>query len=341
MDPVRIVAESLKQPAAVYVLVGGEGILRRQALALIREGCVSGPVAAFNDATFTAGTGGDTDPLGFADIVRTAPMMAPRRLVVIRQIEEANVALLEALLTYVQAPIDSTVLVLTGEKFPGAVGGTDRGVRIVNAVKKTGLVVKLEVEASDRAALARETARQLGAQIEPSALVLLQELSGEDLSALLANVEKCAGFIGSGPGRPGGGKITEAVVDEVCVSTAEADSWGITNAIIARDRSRALETLHRLLEDGEPPHKLLGGIAWQLRQVLTLQDGMKRGIPEAQMGLRMHPRAAASIRALVQKRAVSPSAILDEIATVNRAMNSSRAGDRRVFEAWVVRLTEL
>ncbi|MSP56121.1 MAG: DNA polymerase III subunit delta [Myxococcales bacterium] len=336
MDPIRLVTDSLRQPAAVYILVGGEGILRRQALALIREGCVSGPVAAFNDATFTAGTGGDTDPMGFADIVRTAPMMAVRRLVVIRQIEEANVALLEALLTYVQAPIDSTVLVLTGEKFPGAVGGTDRGLRIVNAVKKSGVVVKLEVEASDRAALAREAARKLGAQIEPSALILLQELSGDDLSALLANVEKCAGFIGSDRGT-----ITEAVVEEVCVSTAEADSWGITNAIIARDRNRALETLHRLLEDGEAPHKLLGGIVWQLRQVLTLQDGMRRGIPEAQMGLRMHPRAAASIRALIQKRAVSPSAVLDEIATVNRAMNSSRAGDRRVFEAWVVRLTEL
>ncbi len=86
---------------------------------------------------------------------------------------------------------------------------------------------------------------------------------------------------------------------------------------------------------------MLHGIAWQLRQVLTLQDGMKRGLSEGQMGLRINPRTANMVRALVQKKPVSPSAMLDEIANVNRAMNSSRAGDRRVFEAWVVRLTEL
>ncbi len=335
MDPLKPVADSLKEPLPVYVLVGGEGVLRRQALALVRGAVVSGAVAAFNDATFTAGTGGDTDPMGFADVVRTAPMMSRRRLCVIRQVEDANVALLDALLEYVQKPVDSTVLVLTGEKFPGAVGGTDRGLRIANAVKKCGLVVKLEVDANDRGALARDRATQLGVALDPAALNALQQLSGDDLSALLANVEKCAGFVGPN------GRITNAVVDDVCVSTADADSWGITNAIIARDRPAALEALHRLLEDGEAPHKLLGSIAWQLRQVLTIQDGMRRGIPEAQMGLRMNPRSAQAIRALVQKRPVSPSAMLDEIASVARAMNSSRAGERRVFEAWVVRLTEL
>ncbi len=335
MDPLEALAMGLKKPAPIYVVVGGESVLRRQAVALIRSGIVSGAVAAFNDATFTAGSASDSDPLGFVEICRTAPMMTAHRLVVLRQIEDANTALLEALLTYAQAPIDSTVLVVTGEKFPSATGGVDRGLRIQNAVKKTGTVLKLEIDAPGRAALARDTAKRMGVTLDANALMILQSLSGDDLSALLGDVEKCANFVGEK------GRITDAVVEEVCVSTADADTWGITNAIIARDRNRALETLHRLLEDGEPPHKLLGGIAWQLRQVLTLQDGLRRNIPEAQMGLRMHPKAAAAIRTLVQKRPVSPSAVLEEIAQVNRAMNSSRAGDRRVFEAWVVRLTEL
>ncbi len=335
MDLLEALAVGLQNPAPIYVVVGGESMLRRQAVARIRAAIVSGPVAAFNDSTYTAGSSADADPMGFADSVRTAPMMAARRLVVIRQVEDANVALLEALLVYAQAPVDSTVLVITGEKFPAAVGGADRGVRIQNAVKKTGVVLKLELDASGRAALARDRAKEMGVSLDAASLNLLQALAGDDLSTLLSDVEKCANFVGEK------GRVTEAVVDEVCVSTADADSWGITNAIIARDRDRALETLHRLLEDGEAPHKLLGGIAWQLRQVLTLQDGLRRNIPEAQMGLRMHPRAAQSIRALVQKRPVSPSAVLEEIASVNRAMNSSRAGDRRVFEAWVVRLTEL
>lgn len=335
MDPLNALRASLNQPAPIYVLVGGESLLRREALTLVRDTVASGPVAAFNDATYTAGTASDLDPLGFSDVARTAPMMAPRRLVTVRQVEDANVALLDALLAYAQAPVDTTVLVITGEKFPAASGGMDRGLRIQNAVKKSGLVLKLDVDAGDRAAFARNAASAMSARIEPGAVQLLQTLHGDDLAALVADVEKCANFVGSG------GVITEATVDEVCVSTADADSWGITNGIIARDRNKALEALHRLLEDGEPPHKLLHGMAWQLRQVLTLQDGLRRGLSEGQMGLRIHPRTAAMVKALIQKRPVSPSAMLDEIANVNRAMNSSRAGDRRVFEAWVVRLTEL
>lgn len=335
MDPLHALRDSLNHPAPIYVLVGGESLLRREAVNLVRDAIVQGPVAAFNDASFTAGAASDVDPLGFSDIARTAPMMAPRRFVLVRQVEDANVALLDALLAYAQAPVDSTVLVVTGEKFPSASGGVDRGLRIQNAVKKCGVVLKLDADASDRASFARAAAQELGARIEPGAVQLLQTLHGDDLAALVADVEKCAHFVGNG------GVITEAAVDEVCVSTADADSWGITNGIIARDRNKALEALHRLLEDGEPPHKLLHGIAWQLRQVLTLQDGMRRGLSEGQMGLRLHPRTASAVKALIQKRPVSPSAMLDEIANVNRAMNSSRAGDRRVFEAWVVRLTEL
>ncbi len=335
MDPLRAVTQTLDRPLPVYVLVGGDPVLRRDAIALIRARVAHGPVAAFNDATYTAGPGADADPLGFQDVVRTAPMMASHRMVTVRQVDEANAALLDALLAYVQAPVDTTVLVITGEKFPRATGGVDRGLRIANAVKKTGAVVKLELDATGRADLARDAAKRLGVSLDPAALLLLQSLSGTELAILLADLEKCAAFVGAS------GRVTEKVVEDVCVSTADADTWGITNAILARDKNKALESLHRLLEDGEAPHKLLGGVAWQLRQVLILQDAVRRGLSESETGLRMHPRAASAIKALVQKRAVSPSAMLDEIANVNRAMNSSRAGDRRVFEAWVVRLTEL
>jgi hypothetical protein len=41
---------------------------------------------------------------------------------------------------------------------------------------------------------------------------------------------------------------------------------------------------------------------------------------------------------MVQKRPVSPSAWLDALAVAARRMNSSRAGDRRVIEAFVLGL---
>jgi DNA polymerase-3 subunit delta len=331
MNPLAALTTSLAAPVPVYVLVGPEGMLVRQAEEEVRRVVAQGPVAAFNHAVFTAG---EEAASGFTDVAFTAPMMATRRLVVIRQVQDASAALLEAVLAYVQAPCPSTVLVLSGEKFPGASGGVDRGLRIVNAVKKTGLALKLDGEGIDAVALAVARAKERGATLDRDAAGLLVQYVGGELALVVANVEKCADFVGEG------GVVTRAVVEEVCVSTAEADVWALTDAIVSRDRERALDTLHHLLEDGEAPHKLLGSVAWQLRQVLTLQDAARRGLSDREANIRMPPQKLRMMREQVAKRPVSPSAMLEEVAAVNRAMNSSRAGDRRIFEAFVLRLLD-
>lgn len=331
MNPLTPLHGSLASPAAVYVLVGPELLLVREAEEALRAAVASGPTAAFNHAVFTAG---EESALNFRDVACTAPMMAARRLVVIRQIQDANVALLESLLTYAQSPSPTTVLVIVGEKMPSASGGVDRGTRIVNAVKKTGLVLKLDGEGVDPAAFAAGRAKDRGVRIDRDAAGLVAEFVGGELALVAADVDKCADYVGAG------GLITRAVVEEVCASTAEADVWALTDALVARDMDRGLATLHHLLEDGEAPHKLLASVAWQLRQVLALQDALRRGLSEREANVRMPPQKLRVLREQVQKRPVSPSAVLEELAAVNRAMNSSRAGDRRIFEAFILRLLQ-
>lgn len=331
MNPLAPLTSSLANPAPVYVLVGSELLLVRQAEDALREAVASGPTAAFNHAVFTAGEEG---ALNFRDVASTAPMMAARRLVVIRQVQDANAALLESILGYVQSPSPTTVLALVGEKMPAASGGVDRGVRIVNAVKKTGIVLKLDGDGIDPAAFAMARAKERGARIDRDAAALLAEFVGGELALVVADVDKCADYVGAD------GLITKAVVEEVCASTAEADVWALTDALVSRDLDRGLATLHHLLEDGEAPHRLLASVAWQLRQVLALQDALRRGMSEREANVRMPPQKLRALKELVQKRPVSPSAVLEELAAVNRAMNSSRAGDRRVFEAFVLRLLQ-
>lgn len=332
MNPLQPLLESLSEPRPVYLLVGLDPVLVREAVAAIRDAVVPPAVAAFNDATVNAAEerGGS-----FVEVARTVPMMAARRLVVLRQVEEAPTAVLEALLAYAQAPVPSTVLVVQGERFPAAREGRDHGARITNAVKKTGMVVEVAAAAADPAGFAVARAQRLGVRLDREAARLLLDYTDGELALIEADVEKCAAFVGEG------GAITAAVVEEVCRSTAEAQVWSLTDALVARDRDRALATLHRLLEDGEPAHKLLASVAWQLRQVLALQDAVRRGLPEREANVRMPPQKVRAVRELVQKHPISPSATLEELAAVNRAMNLSRAGDRRVFEAWVARLCGL
>jgi DNA polymerase-3 subunit delta len=286
-------------------------------------------MAAFNHAVHTAGEEG---AVAFAESCRQVPVMAALRLVELRQVQDANVATLDALLAYVQAPVDSTVLLVSGQKMPAAVAGVDRGVRITNAAKKSGVVAKLDGAGLDPASFARARAQPWGVSLDAGAIRKLLELGGEDFDTLAGNVERCAGFVGQG------GAVTAAVVEEVCASTAEADVWGLTDAIVAGNRDAALCALHRLLEDGEAPHRLMSNVAWQLRQVLLVQDAARRRIPEREAGVRMPPFKMAAVRAMVEKQPVSPSAWLEALAVAGRRMNSARAGDRRVLEDFVLGL---
>ncbi len=332
MDPLDALTRTLSAPAPVYVLVGSESLLVREAEEAVRVAVASGPTAAFNHAVFTAGEEG---ALAYRDVAGTLPMMAPKRLVVIRQMQDANVALLESLLAYVASPSPTTVLVLLGEKMPAAAGGQDRGLRISNAVKKIGLVMKLDGEGVDTTAFGMARARERGVKLEREAANLLAAYTGGELALLAADLDKCADYVGPA------GTITRAVVEEVCASTAETDVWALTDALVARDVDRGLATLHHLLEDGEAPHKLLASVAWQLRQVLALQDAMARGLSDRDANVRMPPQKIRVLREQIAKRPVRPSVVLEELAAVNRAMNFSRAGDRRVFEAFVLRLLRM
>lgn len=329
MSALADVQKSLAKPAPIYVCVGDEALLVREAVEAVRAAVLSGGIAAFNHAVLTAGEEGAAT---VGEACRQVPVMAPRRLVELRQVQDANVATLDALLEYAAAPVDSTVLLVSGVKLPAATGGVDRGVRFSNLVKKVGLVARFDGEGMDPAAFARARAKAWNATVDHAAVQALIELGGEDYDTLAGNVELCAAYVGEG------GAVTAAVVKEVCASTAEADVWSLTDAIVAGDRDGALAALHRLLEDGEAPHRLMASIAWQLRQVLLVQDAFRRQLPEREAGVRMPPFKLRAVRAMIEKRPVSPSAWLEALAVAARRMNSSRAGDRRVLEAFVLGL---
>jgi DNA polymerase-3 subunit delta len=329
VTPLRPLVESLGRPPPIYLVVGSEALLVRRGLEALRDGLLVGPMARLNHASFGAS---DEAARAFAQTCLTAPMMAPRRVVEITQVQDANVALLDALLAYAAAPCPSAVLVVSGERLPPAVGGTDRGARLSNAVKKVGLVLKLDGEGVDPLGFAAEHARSLGVTIDRGAAGELVALAGGELSAIAGDVQRCADFVGAG------GCITPSVVNEVCVLTADASVWALTDAILARDRGAALDTAHRLLQEGEPPLKLFGSIAWQLRQVLLVQDAVHRGVSEAEAGVRMPPFKLRALREAIQRHPLDAAAILHDLAAANQGMNSSRAGDRRVFEALVLRL---
>ena len=312
----------------VVLLLGDEVLARKQA----EQGYVSQVFGenspGFNLATFSASDGAERS----IEVARTVPMMAKSRVVIIRDMEEASVDLLGAILTYIEKPNPSTVLSLSGRKLPPARGGEDLGRRLEGKLRHIGKVERFKSGSRDPLRFAIERAEECGCTLDHRAARLLVELVGSDLGRLQTETDKLVAYVG------GQGPIGSEAVEAVCSMVAEAIIWDLTDALVRKDANQALAVAHRLLETGESPHKLLAMISWQIRQLLTLQECLQAGRSPGEAGIRMPGRKMSAAKDVLRRRPIDPTHIFDTLARANRSFNRSRAGERRVFEGLLLEL---
>jgi DNA polymerase-3 subunit delta len=316
----------------LQLFVGDEPLRVKQAEEAVLGAAFEGESPGFNLAVFQADSANSA-----LDQARTQPMLARRRAVVIREMEKAPVALLQALLDYAENPNPSTVLILCGSKLPGPSGGVDRGRRLFNKVKSDGRAERYRSRDQRPAAFVEEHARRLGVELDSGAAFLLVQLVGSDLGMLQNEVDKLATHIG------GQGRIMRSHIETVCSLVAEAVVWELTDAIIARDPDRGLCAAFRMLENsgtgGDASHRLLAMISWQVRQLLRLQTAIRSGEDVPAEWRRVPRRKLEMARKELTKRPLDPARIFGAISHANHQLNRSKAGSRRVFESLVLTLT--
>ena len=125
-----------RAPIAPVVLIEGpEASLRDAALAELRERVLADAPRDFNEDRFDFTVSG-TEPAAIVGAARTLPMMAQTRLVLVRGIGEKRAqAFTEgALLEYLEAPLESTCLVLEA-------ASVDKRQRWVKRIVKIGQVI--------------------------------------------------------------------------------------------------------------------------------------------------------------------------------------------------------
>jgi DNA polymerase III subunit delta len=182
---------SLKRspPDPAYYLHGNEDVLKDEAIRALLDRAVEPGARDFNVDQRGAAA---LDPEAFHTLVNTPPMLAERRAVIIRGMEDVKKtsALYKEIVRYLAAPNPTTVLILTqgaGEDPDGVI------------VKQTTSVV-VEPLPPDR--VARWMARrmgELGLVLEPEAGALLLEAVGHDLGFLAQELNKLAALTGGRP----------------------------------------------------------------------------------------------------------------------------------------------
>lgn len=177
-------------PDPVYLLHGDEDVLKDEAVRALLDAAVDPAARDFNfDSRFAA----DLDAEAFHVLVNTPPMLADRRAVVLRgvdQLGKRKSKLRDELVRYVGAPNPTTVLVLV------AAAGEDPDPEIARRATSVALGA-LEPERVPR--WVTHHATTLALQLEPDAMDLLIAAVGNDLSALARELEKLAALAGDRP----------------------------------------------------------------------------------------------------------------------------------------------
>ena len=327
--------------APVYYLHGDEPHLRDEALAAIRGALFGGRGGAeeFNVDRLDAET---SSPAEVADAANQLPVLAPRRLVIVRSAErllraEAGTGEEGALFRYLRKPSPATCLVLLGEK-------PDMRLRLAKEIASAGVVCELRVP-KDQALVTwlQEEAGRLGKRLHPDAAALIVAFSGNELTASLQELAKLAAFVGDRK------DVRVGDVEEAVKDRAAVDIWAFTDAVKARDAARALETLDRYLSGfrrlDDALFPLLGMLRGELRILIHAREEQEekglRGGALAETLTRefgIHPnRARKAMEASLRFSRRDLAAALRRLLDIDRRLKSGATPPRLLLDAWVWR----
>lgn len=247
----------------VLVLVGAERFLAERAVGHLRAAVLGDGPTGLNDEVFH---GQGLAARTVTQAARTLPMFAKARFLLVRDVDEAADAELDALASYLAEPSPSTCLVMTAEKI-------DQRTRFAKAAKSAGAWVDATpMRGGAVRSFAMAEAKSRGHTLPSDGADLLLDAVGTDLAALDDALERLSLYVGAN-------KPIDADAVSACIARVRVDTiWALVDAVGNRDTRTAMRTVSSLLADREPPLRILAMVARQLRIVARMRDALASGL---------------------------------------------------------------
>ena len=315
--------------APIYCL-SGERYLVDAAHAAIRAAVLgaAGPAAAFNHDTFELKEAGLDACLTTA---RTLPMMAPRRLVVGKGIDQVKADLLEPLVVYIADPNPASCLVLVGDK-------VDVRFKAFVALRKAGFLhVFAPLRDQALAGWLRTEARAPKIDNTGEAASAHAHRAGPELGRLSQALEQLALYTG------GTRAITLGDVEELVAETRQRNVFELTKAIGAGDVPRALGLLANMLRNREPALRIQFMLARQMRQIWRAKELAAAGAPRGEIAAAVGMSPYFLDDVLVPARRMSLAALaraFERLFQSDQALKSSRVDGDLIVSRLVQALAE-
>jgi len=245
----------------VYYFYGDDDFLKDMRVRELVEVAVDPATRDFN-LELRCGTEVDAEALD--SLLSTPPMLAERRVVVMREVDKLKKDARKLLDDYLKRPAADSVLLLVSLS----------GIKVDKGLSERSTAVEFAPLTGDRVLkwVAYQAETVLGRIITPAAVFLLVEAVGDDLSQLAMELEKLASFSSD--------TIDEAAVSSV-VGVRRGESLGdLLDAVAARDATTALTLIPGVLQQPKMSAVLIGmHLATQTLALSYGEAARARGIP--------------------------------------------------------------
>jgi DNA polymerase III subunit delta len=288
----------------VYLLCGTDPLLYQRVVGALTQALVTPATRAFNlDAFEGKGTTAQT----VLNAARTLPMMAKRRLVILRDVEGLGAEGMTALAAYFDAPAPETCLVLSAQKADGRL-------KLFQVAKKKGFIHELVVPRNLSAWLMDEAARRR-ARIMPDAARRLADVVGGDLGRLSSSLDQLVLYA---DGRP----VEAADVDELVAETRERTVFELANAVGQGGpdgRRKALGAVARLVEQRESAVGVAMMLARHVRQLAIVKELVAAKTPKMELPRLVGAPPFAVDGLISQARRFTPASLARAVDLVAQA----------------------
>jgi DNA polymerase-3 subunit delta len=342
--------DTTKKTPQVYLFYGEEGLLVRQLADRITESLLSPDDREFNLVSM------ESDP-GVAELlhmVESAPFFGDHKVVVIRNtklfhaarrkaaVDESDDVEAEGNETGADTDKDSsdttdprllhllghmppyTTLVFTAIK-------ADKRRKLTKAVAEHGQVRELNpfrpMEEREIRAWVEDHLAGLGKRLSRDAMdhlmAVVSTMNQISRGFLSSEVEKAALYVGENP------QIGKKALEEVMASVPEVSAFAMTDALARRNVGRALARLEELFISREPPLKIIGLLAYNVRRWWQVRQVLDRRGTEPEMVAALGPKSGSPgmvNRVITQSRSFQSEAVKQAHLTLADAKVAARSG---------------
>jgi DNA polymerase-3 subunit delta len=310
----------------LYLLLGSEVYLRRVAAQTITETALSRTLLReFNESAFSL----VSDPVQSAiAAAEQLPMMSDTRVVRIRDFAKLREADEDVLIRYLNNPAPSTVMIFIADEL-------DKRKKSSKVLLDACTVVEFTpLKDAEAKAWAKTRLKELKVSADDQVMSDLIRLVGTDVQTLFNELDKLASAAAST------GRITSDLVDELIGRSRELSNFDLGDHLFAGNRKKALETLHRLLDDGAEPLMLIGLIAGNYHRLALGKHLFARGgRDEVFRNLSLPPfKRDAYLTTLHRSTAAKIARGIQLTAAADLAIKTSQATPRLQLELLVCEL---